>query len=592
MLDTVQLLRKLNAIEPQLDAQRDEVPVIGGGGGGVGGAGVAGQVAYWTAVNTIGGEAAFTYNAGTNTLTAQNIIVSGIAGPVFAYPDAASQFTALANAAGYLYNNGAGVFSYIAVPGAVAHNLLSATHSDTTPAAVVRGDVITGQGLAPTWSSLAISVPAATFRNYLGTANGDTEPGYKALFDANVPTTIVAGAAAATGASTVAARRDHTHGAPATYPATSHSLLDDVYHGDTTTAAVARGDLITGQGVATTWASLAISVPAANVRNVLGVDNGDTEPAWKTALDANNPATLTAAAAAAPGTSLIFAHRDHVHQVTNTSDGDTTPSTILSTDANGTLRVRRLGVGAAAVAVNGTIILPDGGYIGRAINDLRELFDTTNGYIDHILGDAAGGDEVRTVDSGGGVVHTVDSDGNGYFAGDVGIAETPTVRLDVGQTVNEFSIIFGADNAASDTRTDATRKFARIGSPHYTNAEEPVTLAVVDSDTAYSAVNIGGSTSSGNAATLVRFYTAANTTTLTGTERMRINSSGDVGIATTSPDSRLDIADGALTMAEMVAPGAPAANGAVIYAVDNGAGKTQLMVRFQSGAAQQIAIEP
>jgi hypothetical protein len=38
-------------------------------------------------------------------------------------------------------------------------------------------------------------------------------------------------------------------------------------------------------------------------------------------------------------------------------------------------------------------------------------------------------------------------------------------------------------------------------------------------------------------------------------------------------------------------PAAPAANGFVIFAVDNG-GKTQLKVRFASGASQQIAIEP
>lgn len=45
-------------------------------------------------------------------------------------------------------------------------------------------------------------------------------------------------------------------------------------------------------------------------------------------------------------------------------------------------------------------------------------------------------------------------------------------------------------------------------------------------------------------------------------------------------------------LTEIAAPAAPSANGARIYAVDNGAGKTQLMVRFASGAAQQIAIEP
>jgi hypothetical protein len=50
---------------------------------------------------------------------------------------------------------------------------------------------------------------------------------------------------------------------------------------------------------------------------------------------------------------------------------------------------------------------------------------------------------------------------------------------------------------------------------------------------------------------------------------------------------------GTLTGTEQLsAPAAPAANGYVIYAEDNGSGKTRLMVRFATGAAQQIAIEP
>lgn len=40
------------------------------------------------------------------------------------------------------------------------------------------------------------------------------------------------------------------------------------------------------------------------------------------------------------------------------------------------------------------------------------------------------------------------------------------------------------------------------------------------------------------------------------------------------------------------APAAPAGNGVRIYAIDNGAGKTQLMALFSSGAAQQLAIQP
>jgi len=49
---------------------------------------------------------------------------------------------------------------------------------------------------------------------------------------------------------------------------------------------------------------------------------------------------------------------------------------------------------------------------------------------------------------------------------------------------------------------------------------------------------------------------------------------------------------GALSFIEQTAPAAPATNGVYIYAQDNGAGKTQLMARFATGAAVQIAIEP
>lgn len=43
---------------------------------------------------------------------------------------------------------------------------------------------------------------------------------------------------------------------------------------------------------------------------------------------------------------------------------------------------------------------------------------------------------------------------------------------------------------------------------------------------------------------------------------------------------------------EQTAPAAPAANEVVLYAEDNGSGKTRLMARFATGAAQQVAIEP
>jgi hypothetical protein len=51
-------------------------------------------------------------------------------------------------------------------------------------------------------------------------------------------------------------------------------------------------------------------------------------------------------------------------------------------------------------------------------------------------------------------------------------------------------------------------------------------------------------------------------------------------------------AGGALEFIEQTAPSAPSANRVRIFAEDNGSGKTRLMARFNSGAAQQIAIEP
>lgn len=89
-----------------------------------------------------------------------------------------------------------------------------------------------------------------------------------------------------------------------------HALLDGSLHTDSVADAVTAGSIIIGNDTPK-WDELVISVPAANVRNVLGVDNGETTPTWKTALDGTSPANIANAASA--GTSLVFAHRDHVH---------------------------------------------------------------------------------------------------------------------------------------------------------------------------------------------------------------------------------------------------------------------------------------
>jgi hypothetical protein len=63
----------------------------------------------------------------------------------------------------------------------------------------------------------------------------------------------------------------------------------------------------------------------------------------------------------------------------------------------------------------------------------------------------------------------------------------------------------------------------------------------------------------------------------------------DVSLLT---DHNLHIPKGHMEMVEIADASAPATNRGRLYVRDNGAGKTQLVVRFPSGAVQTIATEP
>jgi len=153
---------------------------------------------------------------------------------------------------------------------------------------------------------------------------------------------------------------------------------------------------------------------------------------------------------------------------------------------------------------------------------------------------------VRNI-AGGSIIGT-DSGGNLRFAsngntaseermritsdGNVGIGtSSPTYRLQVQS--GSSTILAGADSGAT-TLTNATQKIMRFGVPHYTNAEEPVCGLFVSNESTVNTVLIGGGTGQFNAATSLQFYTAANNTTTSGSERMRITSGGEVYIAGTT----------------------------------------------------------
>lgn len=152
-------------------------------------------------------------------------------------------------------------------------NLLSATHTDTLAGTVVDGDTIIGNG-TPKWSRLAISVPAANVRNVFGVDNGETRPSWKTALDGTNPTTIAVSDAAAPGTSLIFSHRDHQHASPATWVATAHNVLS-AQHGDSTAAAVVRGDIMTGDSTPK-WIRLA----KGTAGSVLWGDGTDT--AWTT----------------------------------------------------------------------------------------------------------------------------------------------------------------------------------------------------------------------------------------------------------------------------------------------------------------------
>ena len=135
--------------------------------------------------------------------------------------------------------------------------------------------------------------------------------------------------------------------------------------------------------------------------------------------------------------------------------------------------------------------------------------------------------------------------------GNVGIGPTtPNAKLAV-ETATAGSLLV----TLADESSDANSKSGNISVNHYTNTEEPFLLISGTSSATNNTVGIGGNVAAANAATDIRFYTAANQTTVTGSERMRIVSDGNVGVNTTSPDALLDVNGNASFAADNISIG-------------------------------------
>lgn len=91
-------------------------------------------------------------------------------------------------------------------------------------------------------------------------------------------------------------------------------------------------------------------------------------------------------------------------------------------------------------------------------------------------------------------------------------------------------LVLGA-NLNSLIQTNNTTKYAQFGGKHYTNSEEPATISAMVSNGSTNTLHLGGGMPAQNAATRIKFHTAANNTTLVGTEAMNIDNAQKVNVA-------------------------------------------------------------
>ncbi len=135
--------------------------------------------------------------------------------------------------------------------------------------------------------------PAASLLNVPGIVNGESVFTNKPVFDATNPAAL---GSVAPGTAVTAAHRDHVHANPAI---DTLAAATDIATLDTST---------TAHGLAPKAVA-----PATGLVNVLGIAYGETAITNKALFDATAPSTQAFADAAAAGTAVASARRDHKH---------------------------------------------------------------------------------------------------------------------------------------------------------------------------------------------------------------------------------------------------------------------------------------
>ena len=170
----------------------------------------------------------------------------------------------------------------------MVHSHLNASEGGLLSVAAISG--------LPTFATPALTLGTA---NAAGSANSVIRSDATILvFDVTVPTTIAESAAAAAGSAAVAARRDHVHGAPATWAATAHAASHHVGGGD-----LVNHDSLTGFVVNEHIDHSTVSIAVSG----LGLSGGGTIAANRTITltSSANPGAAASILASAPTTGYL-----------------------------------------------------------------------------------------------------------------------------------------------------------------------------------------------------------------------------------------------------------------------------------------------
>lgn len=122
----------------------------------------------------------------------------------------------------------------------------------------------------------------------------------------------------------------------------------------------------------------------------------------------------------------------------------------------------------------------------------------------------AGGDELKTDDNLTVVKNVV--------AARIGAGVVPQVGMHLVGPNGEFRL--------QDTVNDNANKQGRMTVPHFLNAEEPIMVFIGTNNAGNNIVQFGGGSAVANTATIIDFFAAPNTTTLSGTRKLRITVNG------------------------------------------------------------------